>query len=56
MDLIFSFSHGVLEILGPVTATLPRDLGSRTEKILLDTGDPGSSLGMLSWDPADLGS
>ena len=59
MDLIFSFSLGILEILDPVTATLPwdpRDLGSRTEKILPDPGDPGSSLGKLSWDLADLGS
>ena len=35
LDLIFSFSHGILEILDTVTATLPwdsRDLGSRTEK------------------------
>ena len=59
LDLIFSFSHGILEILDPVTATLPwdpRDLGSRTEKILLDPGYPESSSGELSWDHADLGS
>ena len=58
LDRIFSFSHGILEILDPVMATLswdPRDLGSRTEKILLDTGDPGSSLRELSWDLADFG-
>ena len=45
LDLTFSFSHGILEILDPVTATLPwdpKDLGSRAEKILLDPGDPGS--------------
>ena len=36
LDLIFSFSDGILEILDPVTATLPwdhRDLGSRTEEL-----------------------
>ena len=47
LDLIFTFSHGILEILDPVTATLPRDprdLGSRTEKILPDPGYPGSCL------------
>ena len=59
LDLIFSFSHGILEILDHVTTTFPwdpRDLGSRTEKILLNPGDPGSSLSNLSWDLADLGS
>ena len=59
LDPIFSFSHGILKILDPVTAILPwdpRDLGSRTENILLDPGDPGSSLSKLSWDLADLGS
>ena len=59
LDLLFSFSHGILEILDPVTATLkgdPRDLGSQTRKILLDTGDPGSSLSRFSWDLADIGS
>ena len=58
MDLTFSFSLGILEILDLVTATLPwdpRDLGSQTEKILPDPGDPGSSLGNLSWDLAVLG-
>ena len=58
LGLIFSFSHGVLDILNPATAILPRDprdLGSRTEKILLDPRDPGSSLNRLSWDLADLG-
>ena len=47
LDLTFPFSHEVLEILDPFTATLPwdpKDFGSRTEKILLDPGDPGSSL------------
>ena len=46
-------------ILDPAKGTLswdPRDLGSRTGKILLDPGDPGSSLSRLSWDLADLGS
>ena len=59
LDLIFSFSQGILEILDPVTTTLPwdpKDLGSRIEKILLDPGDPGSSLSKFSWDLADLGS
>ena len=47
------FSLGILEILDfvTVTAILPwdaRDLGSRTEKILLDPEDPLSSLGKLS--------
>ena len=59
LDLIFSFSHGILEILDPVTPTLlwdPRDPGSQTDKILPDPGDPGSSLSKLSWDLADLGS
>ena len=44
-------------MLDHVTATLPwdpRDLGSRTENILLDPMDPGSGLSKLSWDPADL--
>ena len=57
LDLIFSFPHGILEILDPVTTTLPRDPmdhGSRTENILLDPGDPGSTLNKLSWDLADL--
>ena len=56
---MFSFSLGILEILNPVTATWswdPKDPGSRAEKILLDPGDPGFSLGKLSWDLADLGS
>ena len=55
----FLFSLGILGILNPVTATLPwdpRDFGSQTEKTLLDSGDPGSSLCELSWDLADLGS
>ena len=59
LDLIFSSSHRILEILDPVTATLPwdhRDLGSQTDKILPDLGDPGSSLSKLPWDLADLGS
>ena len=51
LDLIFSFSHGILEILDPATATLPwdpRDLGSQTDNILSDPGDPGFSLNKLS--------
>ena len=59
LDLIFSFSLVILEILYPATPTLlwdPRDPGSWTEKILLDPGDPGSSLRALSRDLADLGS
>ena len=54
-----SFSHGILEILDPVTTTFPWDpgeLGSCTEKILLDPGDPGSSLSNLLYDLADFGS
>ena len=57
LDIVLSFSPGILQILDLVTATLPwdpRDLGSRTEKILLDPGDPGSSLSRLSWDIAGL--
>ena len=57
--IVFLFCHGISETMDPVTATLPwdpRDLGSRTEKILLDPEDPGSSLSRLSWDVADLGS
>ena len=53
LDLIFSFSLGILEILDPATAALPwdpADHGSRTEKISLAPGDPGSSLGKLWWD------
>ena len=56
LDLTFSFSLGILQILGPVMATMPgdpRDIGSRTGRILLD---PGSSLSKSSWDLADLGS
>ena len=59
MDLIFLFSHAILEVLDPVTAILPwgpRNLGFRTENILLAIGDPGSRLSRLSWDLADLGS
>ena len=59
LDLIFSFSLGILEILDPATAALPldpTDPESRTENIFLDPGDPRSSLGNLSWDLADLGS
>ena len=58
LDRIFSFSHGILEILVPVTKFPwdPRDLGSRTDMILLDPEDPGSSLSSLPWDLADLGS
>ena len=59
LDLTFSFSHGILEILDPVITTLPWDSGdirSQTEEILLDPGDPGSSLSKLTWDLADLGS
>ena len=55
LGLVFSFSPGILEILDPVSAgsldPLPwdrRDRGSRTEMILLDPGDPGSSLRKLS--------
>ena len=58
LDLIYSFFRWILKILDPVIVTFsrdPRDLGSWTDKILLDRGDPGSSLGKLSWDPADLG-
>ena len=43
--------------LDPVMATLswaPRDPGSRAEKISLDPMDPGSYLGKLLWDLADL--
>ena len=50
LDPIFSFSHGILEILNLFTATLrwdPKDLGSRTERILLDPVDPVSSLSRL---------
>ena len=59
LDLTFSFPLGILEILDSVTGTLPwdpRDLESWTEDILLDPGDPGSSLGKLSWDLVDHGS
>ena len=45
LDLMFSFSRGILEILDLVTAALsrdPRDLGSQTEKMLLDAVDHGS--------------
>ena len=52
-------SHGILEILDSAKATLswdPMDTASRTEKILLDPGDPGSSLDNLPRDLADLGS
>ena len=47
----------ILEILDPVTATLPwdpRDIVSGTENILLDLGDPGSCLSKLSSDLANL--
>ena len=47
LNVIFSFSRQILEILDPVTATLPWDTGdpgSRTAIILLDSGDSGSSL------------
>ena len=57
LNLAFSFSLEILEILDPVTATLPwgpRDLRSRPKKILLDPGDPGSKMCELSWDLADL--
>ena len=53
------FPHGILEILVPVTATLPwdpRNLGSQTAKILPDLRDPGSSLTKVSWDLEGLGS
>ena len=59
LDLIFSFSHGILEILDPVTATLlwdHMDFGSQTKRILLYPGDPGSSLSKLSCVLADIGS
>ena len=59
LDLVFSFSLGILDILDPVAAKLlwdPRDLGSLIEKILLDPGDPGSSLCELPWDLTDIGS
>ena len=55
LDLIFLLSLGILEILDPVTATMPwdpRDLEFRAEKTLF--WDPGSSLYMFSWDLADL--
>ena len=51
LDPIFSFSHGILKILDPVTAILlwdPRDLGSWTVNIWPDPGDTGSSLSKLS--------
>ena len=44
LDLRFSLSRGILDILDHVSGTLswyPRDLGSKTEKILLDPRDPG---------------
>ena len=64
LNLIFSISRGILETFDPVTATLswdPRDLGSLTEKMLLDLGildskiqDPNiQDLGIL--DPGCLG-
>ena len=43
-------------MLGPVAAILlwdPKDLGTRTEEILLGPRDPGSDLSRLSWDLAD---
>ena len=46
-------------MLDPVAAALswgPRDLESQIEKASLNSVDPGSCLGMLSWDLADLGS
>ena len=61
VDPIFSFSHGILKILDPVTAVLPwdpKDPGSwiSDKNILLVPGGPGSSLSKLSCDLADLGS
>ena len=59
LDLTFSFYLGILEIFDPATVTLPwdpRGLGSRRGKILLDPGDPGSSLSKSSLDVADFGS
>ena len=50
LELIFSFSHEILEILDPATATLPwdlRDLGSQTDNLPVP-GDPGSSLSKIS--------
>ena len=58
LDLIFSFSHGILNMLDPVAAILPwdpKDPGSQTKNILLDPVDPVSSLSRLSWDLADVG-
>ena len=58
LDLIFSFSRGILEILD-FRATLswyPKDIGSQTEKLLPDHEDPRSWLGKLSCGVTDLGS
>ena len=57
LDLIFSFSSGILEMFDPVTAKWswdPRNPGSQTEKMLLDPRDPGSYLDKLPLDLADL--
>ena len=59
LDLMFSFSHGILEILDPVTAALPGileilDIGDKI--FLLDSVDPGSSLSKSSCDLAGIGS
>ena len=56
--LCFHFHVGSY-ILDPVTATWswdPGELGSQTEKMLLDPGDPGSCLDKLSKAIANFGS
>ena len=47
LDSIFSFCHGILKILA-ILLWDHRDLGSWTENICLDPGNPGSSLSKLS--------
>ena len=45
LDPIFLFSRGILGILDHIAETLSwdlRDLGSQTERMSLDPGDPGS--------------
>ena len=58
LDLILSFSCGMLEIMDAAMATLswdPRDFGSQTEEMLLYPGDPGSCLGKSALDLPDAG-
>ena len=58
LNLTLLFSHGILDIKNPATSTLswdPRDLGSQTDKILLDPGDSASCLGKPPWYVVDLG-